>query len=136
MKRDKLIGISQILIGEIIDNYEADAINLPAEMYNELKYHLKQLNKAASHLEEKVLEVEFVDGRKEYWSKGVKLENYTHPEGQSLPTDKTGYEKEFVMFCTRSVTIMADFYLVDIWLKTFKTIDELHQYWKDNVKTL
>ena len=31
------------LIGEIIDNYEADAINLPAGMYNELKFHWKQL---------------------------------------------------------------------------------------------
>ena len=40
--------ISTKLIGEIIDNYEADAINLPAEMYNELKFHLKQLNKIAA----------------------------------------------------------------------------------------
>ena len=31
------------LIGEIIDNYEADAINLPAEMYNDLKFHWKRL---------------------------------------------------------------------------------------------
>jgi len=39
----ELLPISLKLIGEIIDNYEADAINLPAEMYNELKFHWKQL---------------------------------------------------------------------------------------------
>jgi len=44
-KRDELLSISHKLIGEIIDNYEADAINLPAEMYNELKFHWKQLKK-------------------------------------------------------------------------------------------
>lgn len=44
-KRDELLRISFKLIGEVIDNYEADAINLPAEMYNELKFHLKQLKK-------------------------------------------------------------------------------------------
>lgn len=51
MKREELINVSKKLIGEIIDNYEADAINLPAEMYNELKFHWKQLNKLASHPE-------------------------------------------------------------------------------------
>jgi len=48
MKTARLTETSKKLIGEIIDNYEADAINLPSEMYNELKYHLKQLNKYAS----------------------------------------------------------------------------------------
>lgn len=44
-KLQELCGVSLKIIGEIIDNYEADAINLPAEMYNELKFHWKQLNK-------------------------------------------------------------------------------------------
>ena len=44
-KYKELIDISCRLICEIIDNYEADAINLPAEMYNDLKFHWKQLNK-------------------------------------------------------------------------------------------
>jgi len=44
-KRDELLEISFRLIGEVIDNYEADAINLPAEMYNDLKFHLGQLKK-------------------------------------------------------------------------------------------
>ena len=41
----EVINESKRLIGEIIDNYEADAINLPSEMYNELKYNYKQLKK-------------------------------------------------------------------------------------------
>jgi len=39
----ELSPVSFKLIGEIIDNYEADAINLPAEMYNDLKFHWKRL---------------------------------------------------------------------------------------------
>jgi len=44
-KLKELLSISAKMIGEVVDNYEADAINLPAEMYNELKFHLKQLHK-------------------------------------------------------------------------------------------
>lgn len=44
-KLTELISISARLIEEIVDNYEADAINLPIEMYNELKFHWIQLNK-------------------------------------------------------------------------------------------
>lgn len=44
-KLRELVNVSSKVIGEIIDNYEADAINLPAEMYNELKFHWKQLKK-------------------------------------------------------------------------------------------
>jgi hypothetical protein len=45
LKQSELIRKSYNLIGEIIDNYEADAINLPVEMYNDLKFHWKQLGK-------------------------------------------------------------------------------------------
>lgn len=56
LKKDELIGISARLIGEIIDNYEADAINLPAEMYNDLKFHWKQLNKNKGKTMDKLAE--------------------------------------------------------------------------------
>ena len=43
--REELIKKSIELIGEIIDNCEADAINLPDSLYRELKSHLKRLDK-------------------------------------------------------------------------------------------
>jgi len=53
-KQSELIEISAKLIGEIIDNYEADAINLPAELYNDLKFHWKQLVKQPKALDKEI----------------------------------------------------------------------------------
>lgn len=46
LKQTELIHKSLDLIGEIIDNCDADAINLPTDLYDELMFHWKQLQKS------------------------------------------------------------------------------------------
>lgn len=46
LKQSELIRKSFDLIGEIIDNCDADAIDLPPDLYDELKFHWKQLQKS------------------------------------------------------------------------------------------
>ena len=64
--KDKLIEQSAKLIGEIVDNYEADAINLPAQFYNDLKYLLKQLKKIESELAKEKPEIKKSEEREGY----------------------------------------------------------------------